>query len=106
MDGRGEEGHIIGIHARKITVMGTAVNAVCKAFHGCKIKIHINLKAPRHRPGGKYSNFHNHRQNHGIALGGFKQIAAQIVLNGGLDGRPIPYTLALAAVDCLQSDLP
>ena len=35
-------------------------------------------------------NFHNHRQNHGIALGGFEQVAGQVVFDGGFDGGPVP----------------
>ena len=42
--------------------------------------------------------FRDHRQDHGVALGGFVEVAGKIVLDGGLDGVPVPDALAVAAI--------
>ena len=50
--------------------------------------------------------FHDDGQIHGITFGGLIQVAAQIVLDGRLDGGPVPDPLALAPLDGFQSHLP
>ena len=42
-------------------------------------------------------NFHQHRQDHGIALGSLIKVTGQVVLDGGLDGSPVPDVLPGAA---------
>ena len=61
----------------------------------------IKTQKPSFFKGGFFLHlqFHDHRQDHGIALGGLIEVTTEVIFNSGLDGGPITDMLALAALD-------
>ena len=68
--------------------------------------ITIKTQKPPFCKGGLFSDFHDHRKDHGIPFGGLIQVAGKIAFDGGLNSCPVPGALAAAALNGFNGHFP
>ena len=107
MNGWGEEGRVIAIYTGEIFVMQITKYPVCNSLQRGKVIAH-NLSS--NEKGGLESafcnlNLHDNGKDHGIALGGLKQITAKIILDRSFQRGPVPNPLPSATLESFHGNL-